>query len=126
MLPIYIDGVDYSDTIIIDGLTEDAELREGIGHMTRQDGTEWYDIVGTRLTKTVEIRRKQGVPRTAWDGFFSALKSPVAYHNVTLGTSTFKAHITVVSRTLKDYSASLGEIWGDSYTVTFEGTEMSV
>jgi len=125
-LPLQIDGTDYSSAVIVDTLAEDGELMEGIAHMTRQDGTEWYDVIGTRFTRTVELRRNRNGNRTLWDQLYSVLTQSVGTHTVTLGSRTFAAHITVASRELRAYTDDGVELWGDSYTVTFEGSQPEV
>lgn len=129
MLPIIIDGTDYSDVIIIDKLTETGTLQEGIGRMVRQDGSDWFDILGTRFTRTIEIRRNRSAQRANWDAFYDVITAPVGVHSVTIGNKVFNAHIESAERELLDFVSVNGEdteVWGNSYTVTFTGTQPEV
>ena len=116
--------VDFSSAVLIDGLTEEAELIEGLPSQMLQNGTDWYDIIGVRKTRTVTLRRNMNGDRNLWNQLYSILTNSNATHQVQIGTAEYIAHIQTVTRTAKAWNGTT-EVWDDTYEVTFIPTTMN-
>lgn len=124
MLPIIIDGTDFSSAVIVDGVEEIAELQEGIAARRLQSGSDWYNVIGTKLTRTVTLYRNMNGSTALWESLYNVLKAPVNEHFITIGNLSYSAHIVSVTRTMKDY-VNGSEVWNDWYTVTFVPTVLN-
>lgn len=118
MLPIIIDGTDFSSAVIVDSVEEIAEIQEGLSSRRLQSGNDWYNVIGTKLTRTINIYRNMNGSASLWSELYSVLTAPVNEHYVTIGTLSYSAHIVSVTRMMKDF-VNGAEVWGDSYTVSF-------
>jgi hypothetical protein len=124
MLPIIIDGTDFSSAVIVDSVEEIAELQEGIAARRLQSGSDWYNVIGTKLTRTINVYRNMNGSSALWNEFYNVLISPVNEHYVTIGTLSYSAHIVSVTRMMKDF-VNGAEVWGDSYSVSFVPTVLN-
>lgn len=122
---LMIDGIDFSNTVLVDELSENFLLVSGTPSMVLQNGRKKFDIIGTEYSHTLLIRRNPMIPTEKWDEFCSLISSPVESHVVEVeheqGTIIYEAHVSNGGRTLVRREGAK-KIWSD-LTLTFEPVE---
>lgn len=122
---LIIDGVDYSNTVFVDEISENFILAVGMASMTLQSGRRKHDVIGTEYSHTLLIRRNPNIPPEKWDKFCEHMAEPVEYHTVEVEhgqeTITYEAHITSGGRSLIRREGNK-KIWSD-LTLVFEPAE---
>ncbi len=122
---LVIDGVDYSEKVIVDEITENFILSTGIGTLKLLSDRKKHDVTGTEYSHTLLIRRNPMTDPQEWDDFCELISSPVEYHTVELehnqGTLIYEAHVTSGGRTLLRREGNK-KIWSD-LTLIFEPAE---
>jgi hypothetical protein len=120
---LIIDGVEYSDKVVVSSIRERSEKVYGDAVTMKQNGDNSYDVIGTKYIHTVVLSKNPQVPQSETNALFSLLSDPVESHTVTLPHDedeiTYKAHVSVVERELLD-KINGRYIWADDMTVEFQ------
>lgn len=122
---LIIDGKEYADFVIITGINERSEKLYGEGVITKQNGDNRYDVIGTRLIHTVTFAASPAAPQNELNELFDILSDAAESHIVTLphgkGEITYNAHIAATSRNLVDIDITNGEyIWSSDISIEFQ------
>ena len=106
-----MDGVTYGGLL---SLTRVSELVEGQNSGEAKDGTQIYDIPGTRCRYTLQLDA-DGMGADAYDAFYEAVTAPQAGHTFTLpygqGERSFQGHVALVQDALERYDGQ-SPVWG--------------
>ena len=123
---IKINGKEYGGVINVQSITESFEKVYGESSVVKQNGEDWYDVIGTRYIHQVVFTQNPSVTPEESDEFFELISSPNAFQVVTLphgsGEITYNAHISAGSRQLIDFIDGK-YIWDDNITLTFRAAE---
>jgi len=123
---IKINGKEYGGVINVLSITESFEKVYGENSAIKQNGEDWYDVIGTRYIHQVVFTQNPSASPEESDEFFDLISSPDTLHTVTLphnsGEITYNAHISTGSRQLLDCIGGK-YIWDDNITLTFRATE---
>ena len=120
---LVIDGKEYADIVIITDVNERSEKLYGEGVITKQNGDNRYDVIGTRFIHTVTFTASPAAPQKELNELFDILSDVAESHVVTLphgeGEITYNAHIATASRDLLDIINGK-YIWSQDISVEFQ------
>lgn len=111
-----IDGVDYSALVHAESITESFETIAHDTAATKQDGADYFDMIGTRFSHSLTLKKRNATTAAQWDALYDVISNPTESHTVTLphnqSTITYDAHIYNGSRPLLRQAVGVN-VWGD-------------
>ena len=120
-----INGKEYSGIVNVMRVVESFEKVYGESSVMKQDGEDWYDVIGTRYIHEITVTQNPSVTAEESNEFFNLISDPVVAHMVTLPHNseeiTYNAHISTGARELVDIIDGK-YIWSDDIVLTFRAT----
>ena len=106
-------------------VVESFEKVYGEPSVMKQNGEDWYDVIGTRYIHEITVTKNPTVSAEESDEFFDLISEPIEEHIVTLPHGaediTYNAHISAGARELIDIIDGK-YIWSDDIVLTFRAT----